>query len=188
MFVDFRNLHVVCLCLWCLCKGFEGGISGLPRWLRWQRICLQCRRPGFNPWFGKIPWRRVWQLTSVCLSREFQTEAPEFMGSQRVGHDWSTFTGEQRKKTWIQVGAAHLSTAWRCSDGLHARDSPSQSLLSGSVLLAQTFSTQPGSYHSSSTFTSCMPKASSSARGERLGPPWVFSEHTHSPGNMHRSN
>ena len=20
--------------------------------------CLQCRRPGFNPWVGKIPWRR----------------------------------------------------------------------------------------------------------------------------------
>ena len=23
--------------------------SGLPRWLRWQRICLQCRRHGFDP-------------------------------------------------------------------------------------------------------------------------------------------
>ena len=23
-------------------------ISGLPWWLRWYRICLQCRRPGFN--------------------------------------------------------------------------------------------------------------------------------------------
>ena len=22
------------------------------------KICLQCRRPGFNPWVGKIPWRR----------------------------------------------------------------------------------------------------------------------------------
>ena len=58
----------------CLCKGLEGGISGLPRWLRWQRICLQCRRPGFNPWFGKIPWRRVWQPTSVCLPREFHRQ------------------------------------------------------------------------------------------------------------------
>ena len=24
-------------------------------WLRWWRICLQCRRPGFNPWGRKIP-------------------------------------------------------------------------------------------------------------------------------------
>ena len=27
---------------------------GLPWWLRWSRICLQCRRPRFNPWVGKI--------------------------------------------------------------------------------------------------------------------------------------
>ena len=26
-------------------------------WLRWSRICLQCRRPRFNPWVRKIPWR-----------------------------------------------------------------------------------------------------------------------------------
>ena len=32
--------------------------SRLPWWLRGRRICLQCRRPGFNPWVGKIPWRR----------------------------------------------------------------------------------------------------------------------------------
>ena len=23
-----------------------------------ERILLQCRRPGFDPWVGKIPWRR----------------------------------------------------------------------------------------------------------------------------------
>ena len=26
--------------------------------LKWERICLQSRRPGFDPWVGKIPWRR----------------------------------------------------------------------------------------------------------------------------------
>ena len=30
-----------------------------------QRICLQCRRPGFDPWAGKIPWRSKWQPTPV---------------------------------------------------------------------------------------------------------------------------
>ena len=30
-------------------------LLGLPSWLRWSRICLQCRRPGFSPWIGKIP-------------------------------------------------------------------------------------------------------------------------------------
>ena len=27
----------------------------------------QCRRQGFNPWVGKIPWRRKWQPTPVFL-------------------------------------------------------------------------------------------------------------------------
>ena len=27
-------------------------------WLSWKRICLQCGRPRFDPWVGKIPWRR----------------------------------------------------------------------------------------------------------------------------------
>ena len=31
---------------------------GLPWWLSWERICLQCGRPAFNPWLGKTPWRR----------------------------------------------------------------------------------------------------------------------------------
>ena len=30
--------------------------------------CLQCGRPGFNPWIRKIPWRRKWQPTPVLLS------------------------------------------------------------------------------------------------------------------------
>ena len=32
-----------------------------------RRICMQCRRPGFDPWVGKIPWRRKWQPTPVSL-------------------------------------------------------------------------------------------------------------------------
>ena len=31
---------------------------GLPLWLSWLRICLQCGRAGFDPWVGNIPWRR----------------------------------------------------------------------------------------------------------------------------------
>ena len=29
------------------------------------RICLKYKRPGFNPWVGKILWRREWLVTSV---------------------------------------------------------------------------------------------------------------------------
>ena len=39
--------------------------------LSWQRICLQCRRPGFNPWVGNIPWRRERLPTPVFWPGEF---------------------------------------------------------------------------------------------------------------------
>ena len=51
-------------------------------------------RPGFNPWVGKVPWRRVWQPTPVFLPGESSwTEEPgrpESMGLKRVRHDWAT--------------------------------------------------------------------------------------------------
>ena len=30
--------------------------TGLPWWPKWLKISLQCGRPGFHPWGGKIPW------------------------------------------------------------------------------------------------------------------------------------
>ena len=48
----------------------------------------------FNPWFGKIPWRRAWQTTPVFLPGESPwMEEPgwlQSMGSQSVRHDWGT--------------------------------------------------------------------------------------------------
>ena len=35
------------------------------------RICLQCGRPGFGPWVGKIPWRRERLPTPVFWTGEF---------------------------------------------------------------------------------------------------------------------
>ena len=31
---------------------------------------LQCKRPGFDSWVGKIPWRRAWLPTPVFLAEE----------------------------------------------------------------------------------------------------------------------
>ena len=33
-------------------------------------VCLRCGRPRFNPWVGKIPWRKIWQSTPVFLPGE----------------------------------------------------------------------------------------------------------------------
>ena len=53
---------------------YKSKLVGLKSWaswcLRWERICLQCRRPGFDPWIEKIPWRRAWQPTPVFLPGE----------------------------------------------------------------------------------------------------------------------
>ena len=32
-----------------------------------KSVCLQCRRPGFDAWVRKIPWRRAWQSNPVVL-------------------------------------------------------------------------------------------------------------------------
>ena len=45
--------------------------QGFPLWLSWERIYLQCGRPGFNPWVGKILWRGERLPTPVFWPREF---------------------------------------------------------------------------------------------------------------------
>ena len=40
---------------------------GLFWWLSGKKSACQCRRLRFDPWVGKIPWRKKWQLISVFL-------------------------------------------------------------------------------------------------------------------------
>ena len=47
-----------------------GLLDGLPRWLNGKDSTCQCRRPGFDSWVGKIPWRRESQPTPVFLPGE----------------------------------------------------------------------------------------------------------------------
>ena len=58
-------------------------------------MCLQCRRPGFDPWVGRIPWRRIWQLTPVFLSGEPHGQR-SLVSYSPWGHnltlDWETNT------------------------------------------------------------------------------------------------
>ena len=69
---------------------------GLIWWLRWYRICLQCRRPGFDPWVRKTPLEKgVGSHSSIFGWRIPWTEVPgdlQSTGLQRVRHDWGTFT------------------------------------------------------------------------------------------------
>ena len=51
----------------------------------------QCGRPGLGPWVGKIPWRRKKLPTPKFWPGEFHGLCSP-CGSQRVGHNWVTFT------------------------------------------------------------------------------------------------
>ena len=60
-----------------------------------KSVCLECGRPGFDPWVGKIPWRRKWQppRVSTLAWKIPWAEEPcklQSTGSQRVGRDWVT--------------------------------------------------------------------------------------------------
>ena len=46
-------------------------VSGLLYWLSWYRICLRCRRPGFDSWVRKIRRRRDRLPTSAFLGFPF---------------------------------------------------------------------------------------------------------------------
>ena len=55
----------------CVCKIMS---VGLPSWLSGKETICQwgrCKRPGFNPWVGKIPWRKKWQPTPGFLPGKF---------------------------------------------------------------------------------------------------------------------
>ena len=84
-------------CFWRLSKPSElidiTSVSfELPWWLRRWRICLQCRRLEFNPWAGKIPWRRKWPPTPVFLPGESQGQR------SLVGYrPW----GRTKSQTWL---------------------------------------------------------------------------------------
>ena len=49
-------------------SGFTGGF---PPGSDGKESACQCRRRGFDPWVGKIPWRRDWQPPPIFLPGEF---------------------------------------------------------------------------------------------------------------------
>ena len=86
--------------------------------------CRRLKRLRFDPWVGKIPWRRKRQLTPVSLPGESHgwTEEPgglQSMGLQRVGHNWSTRSTEPYRKTTPQRRKRLANLKWKLSSGLY---------------------------------------------------------------------
>ena len=58
--------------------GFPGGSVG-------KEPACQCRRPRFNPWVGKMPWRREWQPTLAVFPGESHGQR-SLVGCSPRGH------------------------------------------------------------------------------------------------------
>ena len=77
--------------------GFPSGANGK------EAVC-QCRRRkrhNFDPWIGKIPWRRTWQPTLVFLPREFHGQR------SLVGYGL-----QGRKELDMTEATEHVLTHW----------------------------------------------------------------------------
>ena len=78
--------------------GFPCGTSGKESTCQ----CRRCKRHGFNPWVGKIPWRKKWQPTPVFLPAESHERSPA--GYSPWGHkesdttQWLTHTWPLRRE------------------------------------------------------------------------------------------
>ena len=70
-------------------KGYPLQYSWASLMAQLVKIHVQCGRPGFDPWVGKIPRRRERLPIPVFWPGEFHGLST---GSQRVVHCWTTFT------------------------------------------------------------------------------------------------
>ena len=70
---------------------YRPSMVGLPRWLRGKESACQCKRRGFDPWIGKIHWRRKCQRAPVFLPGEFHGQR-SLVGNSPWGHKESDTT------------------------------------------------------------------------------------------------
>ena len=78
-----------------------------------KSVCLQCGRSGFDPWVGKIPWRRKWQPTPVLLPGKF--------------HGWRSLVGYSpwgcKESDKIEQLHFHFSLDWGFACGSAGKES-----------------------------------------------------------------
>ena len=97
-------------------QGFIGGASGNEPSCQ----CTRYKRLGFNPWVGKMPWKREWQPTPVFLPGESHGRRSLVgyspLWSQRVRHDWASNTesGDELVPAHHWSVVLCLNNVWSC--------------------------------------------------------------------------
>ena len=93
--------------LFCGClsvnPAFPAGVSGKEPTCQ----CRKYRRQCFDPWVGKIPWRRAWQLTLVFLPGESPMDR---------GAWWTMVHRVAKSHTWLK-GLSTRANQWIYSWG-----------------------------------------------------------------------
>ena len=121
-----------------------------------ERIHLQCRRPGLDPWVGKIPWRREHgnPLQCSCLENPPWTEEPGGLYSPS-GHK------ELDTTKWLSTAQIRTYTENTLFRGL-------QSQLSRALFWKNWLSPPPCSWHTASSPPAAAYKAGEGFRGNCL--------------------
>ena len=65
-------------------------VCWLPWWLNVKESPCQCRRCWFDPWVGKIPWRRKWPPTPVSFREKSCGQKSLVCFNPWVGHNLLT--------------------------------------------------------------------------------------------------
>ena len=81
-------------------------------WLSGKESACLCSRCGFDPWVGKIPWRRIWQPTPEFLPKKAHGQR-SLVGYNPCGHKQLDTTEElstAQAFTAKQFQLAHLIT------------------------------------------------------------------------------
>ena len=94
--------------------------------------CLQYSIPRFNPWVGRILWRRKWQSTPVFLpgksceqrslagyrvSHDLATKPPNQIFSQNTVKTIHTLVDKQQSPAFLAPGTSFVVLPWTGSGG-----------------------------------------------------------------------
>ena len=103
VYLDFNGRVLDCLLMLVIA---DGGLLWL---FRLKRICLQCRRPRFNPRVGKILWRREWLPNPVLLPGEShgQRNLARYSPRGRKESDTTEQLTQTDRHTHIADGSSH---------------------------------------------------------------------------------
>ena len=93
-----------------------GGASG-------QESSCQCKRRGFHPWVGKIPWRRAWKPRPGFLLENPMDRGAWWAPVHRVAKSWTQLRRLSTQFSSVQLGRSVVSDSLQPHESQHARPS-----------------------------------------------------------------